>query len=85
LGNGIVAERAGGLKSCRHKYDDVISAENLLISWQEFLRGKRQRKDVIEFSLRLTDNIISLHLDPFLWCDKISLWLVNLLKNEKTI
>lgn len=52
--------RGGGVKSC-HKFDDIISVENLLISWQEFLRGKRQRKDVIEFSRYLTDNIISLH------------------------
>ncbi len=35
--------------------------ENLLISWQEFLRGKRKRKDVAEFSLRFSDNIFLLH------------------------
>lgn len=33
----------------------------MLISWQEFLRGKRKRKDVAEFSLSLTDNILALH------------------------
>lgn len=59
--DGIALNRlGGGVKSC-HKFDEIISVENLLISWQEFLRGKRRRKDVIEFSLRLTDNIISLH------------------------
>ena len=25
------------------------------------MRGKRQRRDVIEFSMRLTDNILTLH------------------------
>ena len=35
--------------------------ENLLVSWQEFLCGKRKRKDVAEFSLRLTDNILALY------------------------
>lgn len=37
--------------------------ENLLISWQEFLKGKRKRKDITEFSLRLMDNIFSIHND----------------------
>lgn len=37
--------------------------ENLLISWQEFLPGKRKRKDVARFSLHLIDNIIALHQD----------------------
>jgi retron-type reverse transcriptase len=33
----------------------------LFESWREFLRGKRKRKDVIEFSMRLTDHILILH------------------------
>lgn len=44
-----------------HKYNDIISVENLLTAWREFLRGKRKRKDIAEFSLHLTDNIILLH------------------------
>ncbi|MBP9711916.1 MAG: group II intron reverse transcriptase domain-containing protein [Candidatus Pacebacteria bacterium] len=36
---------------------------NLLLSWREFLAGKRKRKDVEEFSVNLTDNILSLHQD----------------------
>lgn len=35
--------------------------ENLLASWQEFLRGKRRRRDVSEFSLRFIENIFQLH------------------------
>jgi RNA-directed DNA polymerase len=35
--------------------------ENLLTAWREFLRGKRRRRDVAEFGLRLMDNILALH------------------------
>jgi len=42
-------------------YQDIISAENLLLAWQEFSVGKRSKKDVIEFELNLADNIIHLH------------------------
>jgi len=51
----------GGLKRCIHTYDNIISLENLLEAWQEFLKGKRKRKDVQEFQLNLMDNIFSLH------------------------
>ena len=44
----------------RHGYDDIISVENLLISWQEFLCGKRRKKDVEAFSADLMDNILQL-------------------------
>ncbi len=37
--------------------------ENLLVSWQEFLRGKKNRKDVAEFSVGLSDNITRLYND----------------------
>lgn len=46
-------------------YQDIISLDNLLSAWQEFLRGKRKRKDVQEFSLNLMDNITALHGDLF--------------------
>lgn len=45
----------------RHTYEDIISIENLLTAWREFLRGKRKRKDVSKFSLHLMDNMIGLH------------------------
>lgn len=44
-----------------HVFHNIISVENLLLSWQEFLRGKRKRKDVAEFSLHLMDNILELN------------------------
>ncbi len=37
--------------------------ENLLEAWQEFIRGKRGRKDTQEFERNLMHNIISLHND----------------------
>src|SRR3989344_6289457 len=46
-----------------HNFKDIISLENLLVSYQEFLRGKRKRKDVAKFSLFLIDNILNLHRD----------------------
>ena len=46
-----------------HTYDHIISLENLLEAWQEFKRGKKQRKDVQDFQLHLMDNIIALHND----------------------
>lgn len=33
----------------------------MLLAWREFLNGKRKRKDVAEFSLHLTDNVLLLH------------------------
>jgi len=44
-----------------HKFEDIICLENLLLAWKEFICGKKNRKDVQEFSLRLMDNIFSLH------------------------
>lgn len=53
----------GGGKGIHCSYNNIISIENLLISWQEFLHGKRKRKDVAEFTLYFVDNIIKLHDD----------------------
>lgn len=46
-----------------HTFDNIISVENLLEAWREFVRGKRNKRDVQEFSLRLMDNILALHED----------------------
>lgn len=50
-------------RTCHITYNDIISLENLLISWQEFLRGKRKRKDVAKFSIKFMDNILKLHAE----------------------
>lgn len=46
-----------------HSYKEISSIENLLCAWEEFVRGKRNKPDVQEFSLRLMDNIIALNTD----------------------
>jgi retron-type reverse transcriptase len=45
----------------QHTYNNIISLENLLEAWKEFVSGKRARKDVQEFERNLMANIISLH------------------------
>jgi retron-type reverse transcriptase len=42
-------------------FEEVISLENLCEAWQEFIRGKRGKKDVQEFSLSLLDELVLLH------------------------
>lgn len=56
---------AGGdlLVTSTHSYQDIISVENLLAAWQEFLRGKRKKQDVQEFEYNLMDNVLELHRD----------------------
>lgn len=58
-GGGIII---GGMKrQLTHNYQDIISLENLLLAWQEFIKGKKKRRDIQEFSFNLFDNIILLH------------------------
>ncbi len=45
----------------KSSYQHIISLENLLEAWKEFLGGKRARRDVQDFEHNLMDNIISLH------------------------
>jgi hypothetical protein len=40
-----------------HALDDIISVENLLLAWREFLRGKRGRPGVDEFGRDLFGNV----------------------------
>ena len=46
-----------------HKYEHIISLENLLEAWKEFLNGKRSRRDVQIFERNLMGNVIALHQD----------------------
>ncbi len=43
-----------------NKYNDIISLENLLLAWTEFLCGKKKKDDVLEFQRNLMGNIIKL-------------------------
>jgi len=51
------------MKILIHKYEDIISVENILEAWQEFLISKKSKPDVQEFSLRLMDNVFNLNYD----------------------
>lgn len=46
-----------------HGFEKIADMENLLEAWREFLNGKRGKRDVREFSLRLMDNLFSLRED----------------------
>lgn len=48
------------LVSC---YEEVISLDNLLSAWAEFVKDKRSRPDVQRFERNLMANLISLHED----------------------
>ena len=44
-------------------YENIISLHNLFAAWEEFINGKKTRKDIAEFSLNLSQNIFQLHED----------------------
>lgn len=46
-----------------HTFEEIVSVDNLLEAWREFVKGKRKKLDVQEFVLNLMDNIFSLHED----------------------
>jgi len=48
-----------------HIFGDIINIDNLLEAWKEFIRGKRKKSDVQEFSLKLMDNL-------FVLCEDLS-------------
>lgn len=50
-------------KICLHKYEDIISVENLHLAWNEFLKGKKKKRDVQEFQYCLMYNLLQLHND----------------------
>ena len=44
-------------------YDSIISTENLLDSWREFVRDKKKQRDVVEFGVHIGDHIMNLRRD----------------------
>jgi RNA-directed DNA polymerase len=44
-------------------YQEMITVESLLVAWQEFLRGKQERRDVAVFQARLMDNLLSVYAE----------------------
>lgn len=51
------------MATLNHIFADLVSVENLLAAWQEFVRGKRHKPDVQAFQFRLMDNLLQLHQD----------------------
>jgi RNA-directed DNA polymerase len=51
------------MKKFSSNYNHIITVDNLLIAWGEFLCGKKNRVDVAEFQNHLMDNILDLHND----------------------
>ncbi len=49
--------------SLDYSYHDIISIENMLEAWKEFLKGKKNKLDVQKFKMNLMDNILELHHD----------------------
>ena len=67
---GRLSEVVGGGRIIGHmkkkflvSYKDIISIDNLLLAWREFIRGKKSKPDVLLFSMNLIDNILQLHQD----------------------
>jgi RNA-directed DNA polymerase len=63
--NGQESTSGGGSskEGFSHTYHDIISLENLLLAWKEFVRGKKNKADVQHFQLKLIEHIIELHED----------------------
>ncbi|MCC7469525.1 MAG: hypothetical protein IT284_00025 [Bacteroidetes bacterium] len=51
------------MKKFNKKYEEIISKESLLVAWQNFLIGKKQKLDVVLFQNNLAANIISIFND----------------------
>ncbi len=39
-----------------HEYKNIISLENLYLAWQEFIRGKKNKKDVAKLKQNAPNN-----------------------------
>ncbi|NCN22243.1 hypothetical protein GW758_00895 [Candidatus Falkowbacteria bacterium] len=44
-------------------YSEIVTISNLLLAWEEFLVGKKKRRDVVIFQGRLMNNIFNLYHD----------------------
>lgn len=47
----------------RNLYEQIISPENLFLSWEKFKKGKRNKRDVAKFEFNLEPNIFKLYRD----------------------
>ncbi len=49
------------MKVYSNLFEQIISAENLFLAWDEFRRGKQAKADVMKFECRLEENIFGLN------------------------
>ena len=49
------------MKIYRSLFSEMITIESLFTAWEEFRRGKIQRKDVQEFEEKLEQHLFKLH------------------------
>lgn len=47
-------------KNCSITQEDIVTIENLLEAWTDFVSGKRKRGDVNEFAVHLLDNLFDI-------------------------
>ncbi|MEQ1561272.1 MAG: reverse transcriptase/maturase family protein [Nitrospira sp.] len=47
----------------QHFFQEIGFLEKLFLAWNEFVKGKKNKRDVAEFSLRLSENIFVLYED----------------------
>lgn len=51
------------MKIYSNLFQQIISPENLFLSWEEFVKDKRKKKDVLEFEWNLEERILEFHRD----------------------
>ena len=51
------------MKFLKKSYYEIISVDNLLEAWREFVKGKKKKNDVQLFSISLMENIFRLNTD----------------------
>ncbi len=51
------------MKTFKNLFEQIISHDNLFISWEKFKKGKRSKPDVAKFEFQLEQNIFKLHRD----------------------
>lgn len=51
------------MKKCFVTFEEIVSMENLCVAWEEFIPGKRKKKDVEVFALNLMDELWFLHTE----------------------
>lgn len=61
--SGFFSGKRAGVFISMPEFNDIISIENLMKAWEEFVKGKRNRKDVVCFQANLEINILQLHCD----------------------